>query len=228
MAERIARFDGVAQPATRPLLRGYSHAFAALAAVAAGIHLAAVESGDDATRLALLVYTASTVMLFATSALYHTVPWPQRTRLWLRRLDHTAIFAIVAGDYTAVAVPLLTGWWRVVLPVGIWALALVGACMVCVRPMLPRPLRAALYVALGVSAIAISPMIMARLDATSLLLLVVSSALGVTGAAIYALQRPRLWPRVFGYHELFHLVVIAATATFYLFVLQQVVPGSPL
>lgn len=213
-------------PVAKPLLRGYSHAIAAVGAVIAGVHLLQVAHGDGATHLALLIYAASLVLLFATSALYHLGSWSPRTRVRLRRLDYANICAMIAGAYTPVAVAMLAGWPRLALPAAVWALAIAGMATLVSRPSLSRWVRVAIYIALGWIAFGVSPMIVARLDAASLPPLVICGAFAMAGAFVYALQRPRLWPRVFGYHELFHLAVIGANVAFYLFLLQQVTPGA--
>ncbi len=221
VAKRIARFESVAH-APKPLLRGYSHALAAIAALGAGVRLVQVASGDGPTYLALLIYAVSAVLLFTTSALYHMGSWAPRTRALLRRLDYANIFAIMAGAYTPVAAAMLSGWWRVALPTIVWMLAIAGMVTVVARPSLSRRVRVAIYLALAWSAVLVSPVIVARLDGGSLLLLGITGVFGMGGALVYALQRPRLWPHIFGYHELFHLAVIGANVSFYLFVLQRV------
>lgn len=224
MTEGITRLASAPLAAPKPLLRGYSHALAAVGALVGVAHLLQVAHGDPLTQGALAVYGGSVVAVFATSALYHIGPWPPRKRAMLRRLDYANICGFIAGAYTPVATTFLAGWWRVGLLAGVWALALAGGVVVTARPTLPRRVRASLYVALAGLAVVASPTILAQLSPAGFLLLGISSVLGVMGAVIYAVQRPMLWPRVFGYHELFHLVVIVANATYYLFVLTQVVP----
>jgi hemolysin III len=172
----------------------------------------------------MLIYGASAVLLFTVSALYHVGPWSPRRRVRLRQLDRAAIFVLIAGSYTPAVFNLLSGWWRSGLLAAAWGLAALGVVTVAPALHLPRQLVAALYVALGWVALVALPQIVALLGPTRLLLPLVAGALYTAGALVYAFRWPPLWPRVFGYHELFHLVVVVASTLVFLFMLQDVVP----
>lgn len=195
--------------AGRPLLRGWSHLAAFAVSLVAGPLI--VASVDPASRWPVAVYVASATALFGVSALYHRVRWPARARAIMRRVDHAMIFVLIAGSYTAVgalALPhLLDGplLWLV------WVGALAGTVLQVAAPHWRR-LAAASYLALGWVAIPGLPALRAALTAGQMTLLVTGGVLYTLGAVIYATKRPGLAPHVFGYHELFHALVIAAVA----------------
>lgn len=216
---------GAATP--RPLLRGYSHAIAAVGAIVAAPPLLRLADGDPRRQLALAVYALSSVSLFVCSALYHTLPAPPRARALLRRLDHTCIFLVIAGAYTPIAYTLLAGWWRAGLLSAVWGVALLGvAAVVGPRPV-SRRVRLTLYIALAWLAVLLSPTILLPLGLHGLRLPLVSAALFMGGALAYGSRRPALWPRVFGYHEVFHLAVVGGHVAFFLFLAQYIAPIAP-
>jgi hemolysin III len=206
----------------KPLLRGVSHEIAAFVAVAAWIALAALAPSTRG-RAAANVYGASLFSLFFVSALYHRKNWPPRARAWMRRLDHSAIFLLIAGTYTPVCLllPPATG-----LP--LLAIAWGGAALGIVQSILwvhaPKPIVAAIYVALGWAVLPALPTIGTLLGPAALALLAVGGAAYTLGAVIYAARRPDPFPRVFGYHEVFHALVIAAAACHFA-VVALAVPG---
>ena len=196
-------------PATKPKLRGWSHLCGFFAALAAGsILIARVPSG--ATALAA-IYAASLCALLGTSALYHCPTWSLRTRRRLRPLDHSAIFVLIAGTFTPIAHVLDSAHARVLLVVG-WTAALLGVARAVLWPSAPKKLIAAQCVVTGWLAAAFAPAAIDALDGSTLALLALGGVLYTAGAAVYAFRRPNPWPRVFGFHEIFHLLVIAAAA----------------
>ncbi len=198
----------VAVPApARPLLRGWSHlvAFASTLAVTP-LLLAQARPGG---RALLAVYATSLAVLFGVSALYHRTLWQPRARAVMRRLDHATIFVLIAGSYTAVA-GLSLPWTqaRTTLLV-VWAGAAAGIVLQVFVPHL-RTLAAATYLALGWAAVGVMGELRAALTTAEFSLLVAGGLLYTIGALAYASKRPRLAPQVFGYHEVFHALVIAA------------------
>lgn len=209
----------------KPLLRGWSHAVATVAAAAGTVLLVARTGGDRPKQLSVLVYGLSLVVLFGVSALYHVGTWAPPRRALLRRLDHANIFVLIAGTYTPVAVNVLHGGWRVAVLATLWGAALAG--IVGVAPVLrtPRWALIGVYLLMGWVGLLVLPQLAGTVGA-GVLLLAGGGALYSAGAVIYALRRPRLWPRVFGYHEVFHLLVIAASCLFFAFVAAFVVPEA--
>lgn len=199
-----------AQPPVKPLLRGVSHEIAAGLALAGAVVLA-VLAPSTRGRIGAAVYGASLVTLFTVSALYHRPNWAPRARLLMRRLDHSAIFLLIAGTYTPLCL-LLGGTTGHRLLAGVWVGALLGVVQSVAWPRAPKPLVAALAVALGWAVVPVLPTLTGAVGTAGLVLLGGGGALYTLGAVIYATGRPDPFPRVFGYHEVFHALVIAAAA----------------
>ncbi len=202
--------SGNAVTHSKPLLRGVSHEIAAVAALFAWVALAAAAHGARAAAAAN-VYGASLFALFGVSALYHRPTWAPRARLVMRRLDHSAIFLLIAGTYTPLCL-LLGGRAGPTLLVAVWSGAALGLVRAIFWPRAPRWLAAALYVSLGWAVLPVLPALHLALGWGALALLGGGGLLYTLGAVIYAVRRPDPFPRVFGYHEVFHALVVAAAA----------------
>ncbi len=208
----------------KPLLRGWSHAIAALVAIAGLVALILITRRDPAKLLSMIVYGSGLVLLFGVSATYHTINWPPRVKDWLRRADHATIFIFIAATYTPLAFNVLLGWWRISVLALIWICAVAGVIGAAPFLRIPRQVLTSLYLAMGwVAVIALVPLT-AALGWVATALMALGGLQYSIGAAAYAFKWPRLWPRVFGYHEFFHLAVITATVTFYVIVVSYAVP----
>jgi len=194
----------------KPLLRGVSHEVAAGLALAAWIVLA-VAAPSARGRLAANVYGASLFALFAVSALYHRPSWPARARLVMRRLDHSAIFLLIAGTYTPFCLLLPAATGEPLLAI-VWGGAAAGILQSVFWVRAPKPLIAVLYVLLGWVVLPVLPALLGALGWGAIALLGGGGAAYTVGAVVYATRRPDPFPRVFGYHEVFHALVIAAAA----------------
>ena len=213
--------------AVKPLMRGYLHAFAAIAAIIGTILLCLLTYRDLPKMLSLLIYGLCSIFLFAWSATYHIGTWSVEHRAFLRRVDHTNIFIMIAGTYTPIVFNIMTGWWRIIILSLIWILAVLGILLTLViipRLHLSRRISAIMYVAMGWVVIAAIPEIIARVGIRGLLLLILAGVLYTLGAIAYALRKPTLWSRVFSYHEVFHLATILANGAFFAFMWFYVVP----
>jgi hemolysin III len=211
-------------PAPKPLLRGWSHGLAALVSIAALVALIVVTRQDPPKLLSMIVYGTGLVLLFGISGTYHIVNWPPRVKDWLRRADHAMIFVFIAATYTPLVFNVLDGWWRTVVLVAIWICAAAGVAGAAPFLRIPRRLLAALYLAMGWLAVVALVPLTAALGWAAALLMALGGLQYSLGAAAYAFKKPRLWPRVFGYHEVFHVAVITASITFYVVVLNYAVP----
>ena len=210
----------------KPLLRGWLHAGAALAAVGFTGLLWGRSAFDEPRGVSLLVFGASMVQLYTTSAIYHIGRWRPRVHRVLRTIDHANIFVLIAGTYTPLGYNLLDGWMRVSLLAGIWALAGAGIVATSVLPQMPRWVGTGLYIGMGWVAVPILPSLWQTLPLAAIGLLVTGGALYTLGAVIYARKRPNPFPRVLGFHELFHLCTIAAGIVFALVIWFWVVPPA--
>ncbi len=209
----------------KPRLRGVFHQWACAGSVPLGLVLVVVAETPRA-RIALLVYSVSLVALFGVSALYHRINWRSLSgRDWMRRLDHSMIFVLIAGSYTPFAVLVLHGPLAVAILLAVWAGALLGTAFNLMWRNAPVWLRAGLYIGLGWIAVAALPQLGASIGIGGLSLLGAGGVLYTLGAVVYALRRPDPVPAVFGYHELFHILVIAAAALQYAVIAFWIVPG---
>jgi hemolysin III len=193
----------------RPLLRGMSHAYAFWVALIAAVVLGAVVPSGTA-RVSAVVYGIGLCGLFAASGTYHRWRWDARWRPLLRRIDHSTIFVFIAATYTPVALLVMHGTLRWAILAAVWAGALAGVILSVAWINAPRILQALCYLALGWTVVFALPQMLDRLDITPLVLLAAGGVLYSIGAIVYATQRPNPWPRVFGFHEVFHALVIAA------------------
>jgi len=208
-----------------PILRGVSHFWAFWCALAATIPLVAF-APSGAARGAALVYGAGMCVLFAGSAAFHRWRCGPRLRSLLCRIDHSAIFVFIAASYTPVALLVLdgpTGW---TLFGTAWAGALAGVALSLVWIGAPRTLFAGTYVALGWIVLVALPELVSRLPLTPLILFAAGGALYTAGAVVYATRRPDPWPDVFGFHEVFHALVIAAAAVHFVAMAGWIIPAG--
>ncbi|HET6509634.1 MAG TPA: hemolysin III family protein [Baekduia sp.] len=210
----MSRTAAVIDEDLRPLLRGMSHAYAFWVALVAAVVLTAMVPSGTA-RVGAAVYGIGLCGLFAASGTYHRWRWDPRWRPLLRRIDHSTIFVFIAASYTPVALLAMHGTLRWVILGAVWAGAVGGVTLSVAWIDAPRALQALLYVALGWTALVAMPQLIDALDVAPLLLLALGGVLYSLGAVVYATQRPDPWPRVFGFHEVFHaLVILAAAAQF--------------
>ncbi len=194
----------------KPRYRGVSHEIAAFLSLPAAGALVALARGSTAVAAAA-VYGVSLVLLFTASAVFHRPMWRPRKRDLLGRVDQAAIFVLIAGTYTPFCLLLGPGTGRLLLALA-WAGALLGVGLALLWPSAPKRLMAAIYVLVGWFVVPVLPSLRAALPATYFALLLGGGLVYTAGAVIYALRRPDPYPAVFGYHEIFHLLVIVGAA----------------
>lgn len=196
----------------KPRLRGVSHQWAFFVSVVVGALLVVLAPRGEA-RLAAAIYAASNAGLFGASALYHRVAWSSLgARRWMRRLDHSMIFVLIAGSYTPFALLVLHGGLATVVLLVVWGGAVGGLILNLVWIDAPKTLITALYVMLGWVAVATFPQLLEELGVGGASLVAASGLLYTIGALVYARRHPDPAPAVFGYHEVFHALVVAAAA----------------
>jgi hemolysin III len=192
-----------------PRLRGLLHAYAFGFALAAAAVLLIV-AADTRARVAALIYGIGLCGLFGASATYHRWRGNPRWKPILRRVDHSTIFVFIAASYTPISLLVLDGPLRIIVLASVWGGALAGVAMSIWWIDAPRVLVAACYIAVGWVAVAAMPQLFSARGAVMPLLLLAGGLLYSLGAAAYATQKPNPWPRTYGFHEVFHTLVIAA------------------
>jgi hemolysin III len=208
-----------------PLLRGRLHQYAVAVAVAAAIVLVALAPTGRA-RVAALIYGVGLCVLFAASALYHRWPGPPQFKPLLRRIDHSAIFVFIAASYTPVGLLVLNPPGGTLVLAAAWIAAAAGVTLSIGWIDAPRWAHALCYVATGWIAVAALPQLLDGAGVAPFVLFAVGGAVYSLGALVYAWQRPNPWPRVFGFHEVFHALVIAAAIVHFVAMAGWVIPGA--
>jgi hemolysin III len=200
--------------AVRPRFRGSTHKYAFFASLVTGLVLVLVAPSDKA-GLAAAIYAVSVSALFGTSALYHKITWKPAARRWMRRLDHSMIFVLIAGTYTPFALLAFDDGVGRTLLIAVWSGAAGGVALKLLWIDAPSWLGVVVYVGLGWLAVWTFPALVAALGVVPTVLVGLGGLLYTTGAVIYATRRPDPVPAVFGYHEVFHLLVVIAAALQY-------------
>jgi hemolysin III len=211
-AESAKEAASEAIAAVKPKLRGVSHEWAFFVSLFLGAALIIAAKTPKAT-LAVAIYAVSLSALLGTSALYHRVNWKRpNVRRWMRRLDHSMIFFLIAGTYTPFALLVLNGPLADAILVVVWVGAIAGAIVEMIWIDHPKWVAALIYMSLGWVAVLAFPGLWNEMGVAGTLLVAAGGLLYTAGAVVYATQRPDPFPRTFGYHEVFHALVIAAAA----------------
>jgi hemolysin III len=200
--------------AVKPRLRGVLHQGAFVASIIVA-PLLLMSADADRSRVAAFIFAFSVVACFGASALYHRVTWTPPVRRWMRRVDHAGVYLLIAGTYTPVSLLVLHGDWGPVILVIVWAGALAAILLKFMWTDAPKWVAAAAGLTLGWVAVVALPQLVDRLQLSALTLLVAGGLLYSAGAIIYARRKPNPLPAVFGYHEVFHALTIAAASCQY-------------
>ena len=209
----------------KPRLRGVLHQYAFFVAVIAGALLVLFAPSGRPT-LAAAIYAVGLAGLLGTSALYHRVTWPPRARRWMKRIDHTMIFVFIAATTTPFALLVVDEPLATIMLVTAWGGAAFGAVVKLVWIDAPKWLSAAAYIALGWVGVVAMPQILDRAGVAALVLLAAGGLAYTAGAVVYALGRPDPAPTVFGYHEIFHALVVAAAIAHFVAVALYALPAA--
>lgn len=205
-------------------VRGFLHGAAAIASVV-GLVVLIVRTIDEPARMvSMIVFGASMIALYTTSALYHSVNWGERWKARLQRLDHTMIFLLVAGSYTPFAVNLLDGAWRISTLVIVWSAFAIGAVERIVFHRARTWFTVTLATLMGWFAVIPLPAMAERLGTSAIWLLFAGGLTYTVGMVAFATRRPRLFPRVFSYHEVFHVFVVGGSLFHFFLVLRYLAP----
>jgi len=211
-------------PATahvQPSWRGWLHAIAFLLAIPGGI-LLILSSHEAAARTASAIYAGSLLLGFGTSAGYHRLARGVRARQIMQRMDHSMIYVLIAGSYTPICLLGLSLSWGIPMLCVVWTGAVVGILIKLFAFARFRYVESALYPLLGWAAIVATPGLVRGLTGAELLLVVLAGVLYTLGIPVLVRRHPDPWPRTFGYHEVWHVMVVGAAACHYVVILTVV------
>ena len=203
---------------------GLMHVASALAAGLGVFILWQFSPAEGWARPAALIYGLSLVLQFVASSAYHLIKTTPYRESLLRKLDHVAIFLLIAGTYTPICVIVFTGTWRSAMLITIWSIAAIGVLFKLLFIKAPTWLSVGIYVVMGWLGFLGLAQLVQALPLTALGWLLGGGVLYTTGAIVYATRRPDFFPGVFGFHEVWHLFVTAASAAHYVFILGYVLP----
>ncbi len=208
----------------KPRLRGVFHEAGFYSALGLGIPLVLTAEPGRA-RFAAAVFAACVAGCFGASALYHRPTWRPTVRSWLARLDHAGIYLLIAGTYTPVALLVMSHGWEVPVLAVVWSGAAAAIALKLVWVRSPKWLAAVIGLTLGwIGVVAFGQLL--KLEVPGLLLLLGGGLLYSVGAVVYALKRPDPIPHLFGYHELFHVLTLAAAGCQYAAIAFYVLPRA--
>jgi len=206
-------------------VRGLLNAAAAGASLVGTVLLLTRAGGDPARQLPLLIFGVSLLGLYTVSSLYHSVPWQAAWKGRMQRLDHSMIYVLVAGTYTPIAGLMLSGWRRSGILAAVWGIAAIGIAQKLLLPHLAGWISIVLQMIQGWLGPLVARPLAQTLPAEALLLIAFGGLLYTVGTVLFVTRRPRLWPRVFSYHEVFHVLVVAASLTHYAAIFAFVAPA---
>ena len=202
----------------REPVNGLTHLGAAIVAVPGLVALLIMGWGDPTKEISLLLYGLSLILLFAASATYHMVNAGPRVLTSLRKLDHSAIYLLIAGTYTPICLHFFTGFWSWGMLAIIWTMALTGVIVKLFVINAPRWLNAGVYLVMGWLSLLGVKEILNTMPAAAIAWLTLGGVLFTMGAVIYVSKRPDPWPGVFGFHEIWHIFIILAALAHYILI----------
>lgn len=195
----------------KPLLRGWMHLMCFFLAIPSATLIVALASSSRG-RVGALIYAVGLVALFGVSGAYHRGRWSTTKRRLMQRLDHGTIFVMIAGSYTPLCLLVLQGWVAWTMLVVAWLMAAVGFVLSFISNPTTRVMRGALYIVMGWTSVIAAPQLLRNLSLTELVLIALGGVLFTVGAVFLLTRWPDPFPRVFGYHEVWHALVVAAVA----------------
>lgn len=205
-------------------VRGLLHGTAALLSVVGAVVLWSRGGGDAGRQLALLIFGVSLVGLYTVSSLYHSVPWQSVWKRRMQRADHSMIYVVVAATYTPIAMVVCEGWWCVAAIVATWTITILGIGQKIFWPHVGDWFSITMQTVQGWLALPFLGMLARTLPPGAVLLVAAGGVLYTVGMILFVTRRPQLWPRVFSYHEVFHVFVVAASGLHYAAMLTYVAP----
>ncbi len=204
-------------------VRGFLHGSAAAAGLVGTVFLL-FHAPNWPTRFAVLVFGVAVMALYTTSSLYHSIPWRERWHKRMQRMDHSMIYVLIAGTYTPVAAIVLDSPWNWIVLTMVWGITLGGVIQKGLFPKVPGWISVMMSTILGwLGVFFFWPMIQ-RLGWMPVGIVLAGGVMYTIGMVFLVTNRPRLWPRVFSYHEAFHVLTVTATSLHFLVIWRYVVP----
>ncbi len=208
----------------KPRLRGVFHEIAFFTFVVLAVPLV-WSAHEGKARISALVFAVCVVLCFGASALYHRPTWQPRARSWLARADHAGIYLLIAGTYTPFGLLVMSRNWAIPVLTIVWTGSLAAILLKLFKPTLSKKVSAAIGLGLGWVAVAAITQLL-KLPWPGLMLLLIGGLAYSVGAVVYALRKPDPFPRVLGYHEVFHLLTLVAVGCQYAAVAFYVLPRA--
>jgi len=193
-------------------IRGFLHGGAAIASLVGLVLMIVRSAGSPKSLTGGLVFGIALMVMYTVSALYHSIPWQERSKLRMRRIDHSMIYLVVAGTFTPIAIASLDGATLAVALATVWGLAITGIFLKVFHPNVATWLSVTIQLVMGWSALVWMPAIYEDLGLAAVVLILAGGLSYTVGAIIYAMKRPWPFPRIFSYHEIFHVLVILGSA----------------
>ncbi|HPH97518.1 MAG TPA: hemolysin III family protein [Anaerolineaceae bacterium] len=208
----------------RDPVSGLTHLGAAIAALIGLIVMLVMGWGDTTKEISLLVYGLSLIGMFSASATYHMVNSGPGVIKWLRKIDHSAIYLLIAGTYTPICLNFFTGFWSWGLLIIIWAMAVIGVTVKLFVINAPRWVTAGIYLIMGWLSIMAVQEMLRTMPGAAIFWLVMGGVLFTLGAIIYMTKKPDPWPGVFGFHEIWHIFVILGCLAHFIVIAVFIAP----
>jgi hemolysin III len=207
-------------------IRGFLHGGAAVATAFGLVILLERAWGRTAAVIGAVMFGGALLVMYTISSLYHSVPWSERWKARLQRIDHSMIFLVVAGTFTPIAIASLQGW-PLAVSLGIaWGIAATGILLKAFIPSIKTGLSVTLQMVMGWSALVWTPWVWAELGTGAVALIALGGVCYTVGTVIFSAKRPRLFPRTFSYHEMFHVLVIAGSSFHFFAILLYALPAT--
>jgi hemolysin III len=209
----------------REPVNGFTHLGAAIAAAIGLIILLIIGWGNAGKTISLTIYGISLILLFTSSAIYHLVIAKPNILDNLRKLDHSAIYLLIAGTYTPFCFNLFTGFWQWGMLIIIWSLALIGVGVKLLWIDAPRWLYTGVYIAMGWLAVLGAKELLSTLPTGAIIWLLIGGITFTAGAMVYATKSFNFFPGIFGFHEVWHIFVILGALAHFIGILVYIAPA---
>ena len=213
------------KPILREPVNGLTHLGAAVASLIGLVALLIFGWGDPIKEISLLIYGLSLILMFSASAAYHLVYSSPGANTWLRKIDHSAIYLLIAGTYTPICLHYLTGFWSYGLLLIIWSMALVGVVVKIFVIRAPRWVTAGIYLGMGWLSIFFVREILRTMPVNAIAWLVIGGLLFTLGSVVYVTKKPDPWPGIFGFHEIWHIFVILGCLAHFILIAVFIAPA---